>query len=495
MAPRITSLQRGGPWRGIKRPGINGAQDHLAEARCEWEGLASRLLRNPTLRNYRPPRMWATPNPNPLNYLWPRAAGRAALRKLSSTYPHAVRWIHQEQTLNDRIIAEGDYSIEPTSVPPEFWPEREPVFWLPEFEAPRDQFRIFRNHPNQPLPWYLSASNSEFYSHLVHPLSVQYFLDRDLKGARWRKPRFLATPMASHRTLLVWKPQSSKTPPFAVKASFNRWVGGGNRNVRLNEIKRSVGISSLLIGTPRADLEQHGILLLDDPIGLLHKQTNAGLLARDTPRKLAPGQEIVPVFSLCASGQGSRRRIVELVKSSGLEATVWVDTFVLTPLIYQAYFLGMTEGVVGEMHEQNILMETRNGVPTKRFWHRDLGGVRADNHLRRLADKSLEALPAGIRLTDLGAQCDIFHRWLRDYFQGSLVYAVSHSLRNHFEIPTDDFAGLYNARASKLQNLIFSANGICTTTNFEKDFERYRKRKEPGFTWPWKNLEAALRDW
>lgn len=439
--------------------------------------------------------MWATPNPNPQHYLRPPAAGRAALRKLGLTYSYATRWLHQEQKLNDRTIPEGDYPIEPTLVPPEFWPEREPVFWLPEFEAPRDQFRLFQNHPTHPLPWYLLGSSSEFYSHLVHPLSVAYFLNRDLKTAKWRKPRFLATPMASHRTLLVWNPRCAKTPPFAVKASFNRWVGGGNRNVTLYEIKRSVGISSLLVRTPTADFERHGILLLDDPAGLLHKQTNAGLLVRDTPRQLGRRQEIVPVFSLCASGHGRRPRIVELVQSSGLEAAVWVDTFILTPLIYQAYFLGMTEGVVSEMHEQNILMELRNCIPTKRFWHRDLGGVRADNDLRRLANKGFEALPAGIRLADLGEQCNIFHRWLRDYLQGSLMYAVSHALRNHFDIPTDDFVGLYEARARKLQILIFSANGIRTTRSFEKDFQRYRKRKVSSFTWPWKNLEAALRDW
>ncbi len=320
--------------------------------------------------------MWTKPNPDSQHYLRPRAAGRAALRKLSLTYPDPVKWIHQEQTLNDRAISEGDYSIEPFAVPPEFWPEREPVFWLPEFEAPRDQFRLFQN-PTHPLPWYLSGSSSEFYSHLVHPLSVPYFLNRDLKGARWRNPRFLATPMASHRTLLVWSPRS-QTPPFAVKASLDRWVGGLDRKVKLYEIKRSVGISSLLVGTPKAELERQGILLLDDPIGLLHKQTNAGILARDTPWKLGAGEEIVPVFSLCAS-RDRRPRIVELVEASGLEPTAWVDTFVFTPLIYQAYFLGMTEGVVGEMHEQNILMELRNGIPTKRFWYRDLGGFRVDN--------------------------------------------------------------------------------------------------------------------
>jgi len=438
--------------------------------------------------------MWTTPNPNPQHYLRPRAAGRAALRKLSLTYPDPVRWIHQEQTLNDRTIAEGDYSIKPTAVPPEFWPEREPVFWLPEFEAPRNQFRLFQN-PTHPLPWYLSGSSSEFYSHPVNPLSVPYFLNRDLKGVRWRNPRFLATPMASHRTLLVWNPRSSNTPPFAVKASLNLWIGGGNRNVRLYEIKRSVGISSLLVGIPRADLERQGILLLDDSVGLLHKQTNAGLLARDTPWKLGAGEEIVPVFSLCASTHDRRPRIVELVESSGLKPTAWVDTFVLTPLIYQAYFLGMTEGVVGEMHEQNILMELRNGIPTRRFWHRDLGGFRADNDLRRLINKDLGALPTHIHLTDLGEQRDIFHEWLHSYLQGSLVYAVGHAVRNHFEIPTDHFAGLYNTRASKLQNLIFSSNGIRTTSNFEKDFERYRTRKLPSLTWPWKNLKAALRDW
>ncbi len=438
--------------------------------------------------------MWTKPNPDPQHYLRPRAAGRAALRKLSLTYPDPVRWIHQEQTLNDRTIAKGDYPIKPTSVPPEFWPERQPVFWLPEFEASRDQFRLFQNRAH-PLPWYLSGSSSEFYSHLVHPLSVPYFLNCDLKGVRWRKPRFLATPMASHRTLLVWNPRSSKTPPFAVKASLDKWVGGLDRKVKLYEIKRSVGISSLFVGTPKTDLKRQGILLLDDPVGLLHKQTNAGLLARDTPWKLGAGEEIVPVFSLCASRHERRPRIVELVESSGLGPAAWVDRFVLAPLIYQAYFLGVTEGVVGEMHEQNILMELRNGVPTKRFWHRDLGGFRADNELRRLANKDFDSLPVHIHLEDLGKQCDVFHEWLHSYLRGSLVYLISHALRNHFEIPTDDFAGLYNTRASKLQNLIFSANRIRTTSNFEKDFERYRKRKIPRLIWPWENLEAALRDW
>jgi hypothetical protein len=300
--------------------------------------------------------------------------------------------------------------------------------------------------------------------------------------------------MASHRTLLVWNPRSSKTPPFSVKASLDRWVGGLDRKVKLYELKRSIGISSLLVRTLRTNFERQGILILDDSVGLLHRQTNAGILARDAPWKLGAGEEIVPVFSLCASNH-RRPRVVELVESSRLEPTAWVDRFVLTPLIYQAYFLIMTEGVVGEMHEQNILMELRNGVPTKRFWHRDLGGFRADSALRRLAHKDLEALPAHIHLEDLGKQCDIFHEWLLSYLQGSLVYAVAHALRSHFEIPPDNFAGLYSTRVSKLQNLIFSANGIRTTRNFAKDFERYRKRKTPGLTWPWKNMQAALRNW
>jgi hypothetical protein len=436
--------------------------------------------------------MWTTPNPDAQYYLRSRASGRAALRKLGLTYPDPVKWIHQEQTLNDRTISEGDYPIEPTSIPPAFWPERQPVFWLPEFEAPRDQFRLFQNQPH-PLPWYLSGSSSEFYSHLVHPLSVPYFLKRGLKSAKWRNPRFLATPMASHRTLLVWNPRAN-TPPFSVKTSVNLWIGGGNRNIRLDEIKRSVGNSALLAQTPRADLERQGILLIDDSVGLLNKQTNAGLLARDSPWKLGAGEEIVPVFSLCASRHNGRPRIVELVESSGLEPAAWVDAFIFTPLLYQAYFLGLTEGMVGEMHEQNILMELRNGIPTKRFWHRDLGGVRVDNELRRLAGKGLEALPTHIHLRDLGKQVNIVHQWLRMYLQESMGNAVGQALRNHFDVPADAFAGVYKAIASKLQNLIFSSNGIRTTRNFEKDMERYRKRKIPSLVWRWKRLDEALRE-
>ena len=433
------------------------------------------------------------PDANPQHYLQSPAAGRAALRKLGLNYPDPVKWIHQEQRLNDRTISKGDYPIQPTSVPPDFWPELQPVFWLPEFEATKDQFRVFQN-PARTLPRYLSGSTSEFYSHLVHPLTVPYFLNRDIKNARWRSPRFLATPMASHRTLLVWNPRS-QTPPFSVKVSVNVWIGGLNRNVRLKELRRSVGMSSLLAGIPGAVLDRQGILLLDDPVGLVHKQTNAGLLARDTPSRLGPGEEIVPVFSLLASWDGRRPRIVDLITTSRLEPTAWVDKFIFRPLIYQAYFLGMTEGLVGEMHEQNILMELRDEIPTTRFWHRDLGGFLLDRNLRRLANKGFEELPAGIHQRHLGPDSAVFHLVLRMYLQESIGNAIGQALRKHFEIPADDFADLYNVRVSELQKLILSAAGIRTTRNFEKDLDRYRMRKIPGFNWPWKSLKQSLRKW
>ena len=429
------------------------------------------------------------PDANPGHYLLRRAAARAALIKLGATYPHAVNWIRQEQTLNDRITCAGDYSIHPNSVPDEFWPERQPVFWLPEFEAPRDDFRLLQN-PSRQLPWHLSGSTSDFYSHVVHPLSVRYFLNRHLKTVRWRSPRFLATPMASHRTLLVWSPRSRR-PPFTVKTSVNVWIGGLNRNVRLREIKRSVGISSLLAGISKNDLAGQGILLLDDPVGLVHKQTNAGLLARDTPWNLAAGVEIVPMFSLLAASHGSSPRIVDLIAASRLEPTTWVDKFIFTPLLYQAYFLGMTEGLVGEMHEENILMELRNGVPTKRFWHRDLGGFGVDRDLRRLAGKGLERLPAGVHDRHLGPNISILHLSLREYLQESMGYAIDQALRNYFEIPANAVAEVYDVRLSELQRLIFSADGIRTTRNFEKDLDRYRKRKRASFVWRLKSLSQA----
>jgi hypothetical protein len=434
------------------------------------------------------------PDANPQHYLLSPAGARAALKNLSLKYPDPVKWIHQEQKLNDRTVSKGDYPIQPTSVPSDFWPELQPVFWLPEFEALKDQFRLFQN-PTHPLPWYLFGSKSDSYSHIVHPLTVQYFLDRDMNGTKWRSPRFLATPMASHRTLLVWSPRYDSSPPFAVKTSVNVWIGGLNRNVRLKEIKRSVGVSSLLAGIPGAELERQGILMLDDPVGLVHRQTNAGLLARDIPWKLSAGEEIVPLFSLCAVRNNGCPRIVDLVSSSRLEPAAWVDRFIFRPLIYQAYFLGMTEGLIGEMHEQNILMELRDGKPTRRFWHRDLGGFLLDRNLRRLANKAFEGLPAGIQPQHLGPNSSVFHLVLRMYLQESTGYAVGHALRNHFEIPEDDFADLYNVRVSELQNLIFSAEGFRTTRNFEKDLERYRKRKTPAFSWRWKSLKDALRDW
>src|SRR4051812_38858012 len=99
-----------------------------------------------------------TPDANAGRYLLSRAAGRAALKKLGLRYPDPVRWIEREQKLNDRTTCKDDYPIQPTSVPPDFWPELQPVFWLPEFEAPKDQFRLLQN-PARSVPWYFSGSS------------------------------------------------------------------------------------------------------------------------------------------------------------------------------------------------------------------------------------------------------------------------------------------------------------------------------------------------
>jgi hypothetical protein len=255
-------------------------------------------------------------------------------------------------------------------------------------------------------------------------------------------------------------------------------------------------MSSLFGGILRTELSRNGILLLDAPVGILHKQTNAGLLARDAPWKLNTGEEIVPVFSLLATLDDKPPRIVDLITVSRLEPVAWVDKFIFKPLIYQAYFLGMTEGIVGEMHEQNILMELRNGVPTKRFWHRDLAGFTLDRELRRLANKRFEGLPAQIHDRHLGAYYAVFHMMLRMYLKESLGYAVNYALRKYFAVSADDdFAGLYNVRVSELQDRILSAAGINKTRNFEKDLDRYRMRKKPCLTWPWKSMKGALRDW
>jgi len=421
------------------------------------------------------------------------SSGQAALNKLNRTYEDAVRWVYQEQKLNDRAVREGDYPIHPKSVPVKFWPEQQPVFWLPEFEAPSDQFRVFQS-TSQPLPWYFRGTSEKSYSQLVHPLTVKYFVTRKMGSVRWKKPRFLATPMSSHRTLLVWGPRSSK-PPFVIKSSVDVWIGGLNRNVRLKEIKRSVGISSLFAELTRDDLNRHGILLLDDSVGLIHKESNAGLLARDASVKLGNCEEIIPIFSLVAARDDRPPRIVEMIKASRLGPSAWVDKYIFRPLIYQAYFLGMTTGLVGEMHEQNILMELRNGAPTKRFWHRDLGGFGVDRDLRRLANKDFACLPRGIHERHLGATYPLLHLLLRMYLQGSLGYAIGYALHRHLKLPLDDFEKLYNLRASELQSMIFSTNGANATTKFEKDLERYRRKNKPTCNWRWHSMDEALREW
>jgi hypothetical protein len=81
------------------------------------------------------------------------------------------------------------------------------------------------------------------------------------------------------------------------------------------------------------------------------------------------------------------------------------------------------------------------------------------------------------------------------YLHESTGYAIGYALGKHFRVPTEDFAGLYNLRVGELQKAVLSANWVGTTSNSEKDLDRYRKRKQLSFNWPWKSMAEALRIW
>jgi hypothetical protein len=342
------------------------------------------------------------------------------------------RWLTKlidlEQRLNNRIKDTSKFfSVNDSDLPKEYYPEERPVFSLLHVDVPAKEVSLLKTG-KLPRGATVSVGNRTLVRFFVHPHSRHLYQDA-FRNYEWNE-EYWATPTSSHRSLIAWDPITEEAP-FGVKTTLDSTIGGSLRHLSESQIERASASSALVNSLNAKVLGARGIIFIDEPIGVLLKSTECGYALR-TMTAPTGRAEFVPMFSLYSKPPGSQSMIIDMIEKSGLSAKVFVDKYIMVPLIDHYSYLSWAQGFIGEPHEQNLLMEVRDGLPTQRILYRDLAGFHIRPDIRKASGKDMSFVPSGIKYKSLKSdRADVVDNAIM-YLRHSNFFALIQSLNKRF---------------------------------------------------------------
>ncbi len=356
-----------------------------------------------------------------------------ASEKLASFHSlpkHLVRQLQYEQLLNDRIENLVEFaSINENTLPFKYYPESRPVFRLWNVDVPEEKVRILATGKIPENLIYVEIEGKRFVRFFIHPKSRELFSEV-LKDYEWRQD-FLATPTSSHRSLIAWDPKAPEKA-FGVKTSLDAIIGQSRRILSKEQVERASAVSALVNSLDKETLAKEGILFIDEPVGVLVNGKEMGYAVRELVAPVSSAHEFIPVFSLYSTPADGVPPIHTMLEKSGLSAREFTEKFLIEPMVRQYSYLSFVEGMVGEPHEQNLLMELKDGQPNGRYYYRDLAGFHIKPDVRRAAGKTMDFMPAGIADSSMRFERANAIDNAITYLHKSNFYALHHALSKKY---------------------------------------------------------------
>jgi hypothetical protein len=331
-------------------------------------------------------------------------------------------WIEMEQTRIDRTVDENKIMApDIAGQAQKYRPESRNWFtvksiWVPEEELhtalqddaiPKDIQKIF-----------VKTENGKRYFRLfIHPESENFYQEL-IKKHPPVEQAFEATSTASSRTV-VMRPKGQESPVFFTKLSLDVELGGVRRTVPAGEVARSVGTSRYL---KALEAEQpSNFSAMREVVGISPKGwERGGMIVRLVPDSVIKGDtKLVPLFSLYAKDANGRSLLQDMAEKAGMDPSQFVKKNILEPFYKGWVEWNINGAVTMEAHAQNVLLELdREGKPTGRFVHRDLGGFNIDTNSPFYKQR---------------AALDVFSTLEKDYHQGAAGAARKQSLYTYFD--------------------------------------------------------------
>ncbi|MBX9766172.1 MAG: hypothetical protein K2X47_02785 [Bdellovibrionales bacterium] len=323
------------------------------------------------------------------------AQATVQLPQTGKSYAYLNDFRYAEQKLNDKIENTDVFaSIRHVDLEKQYRPEWESSFDLISVLLPKDQVVIVQTGQKRPPELTTGKASFDRVRVLIHPKSLPAFMPY-LDSAFFEAP-FSATPLGSYRSLIVWQ-EGSREVPFHLKVSLDVEIGQARRMLSKGQIN-SAAITSLILkqGDP-SRFPKRGINIIDEPYSVYLKNFEYGFTYRDLP-ELPEGNKLLPLFSLYSiKNQAKKSLLLDIVKESSLSPLDTLSELLIRPLISHYVFFAMTEGLVSEPHEQNVLVELRDGRLTGRFFYRDLAGFNVNEKYRNQIGKDLSFIPEAFR--------------------------------------------------------------------------------------------------
>jgi hypothetical protein len=313
--------------------------------------------------------------------------------------PRLARWLHAEQTGNERLIhpafAPGEHRQ--PALPRRLRPEAQPVWsptavWLRHAEArgygpvaAELRATLGVTCPGDRLPLLLHPQPPASHRHWVRtrgPVAL---------------PDVAASPTASYRSVLAWRTDGT-AEPAVLKLSLGTLIGGSRRAFREDQIARAVLISALFDTIPAADRARLRFDWFSETAGVIENRRGHGWLLRRLPRFLAgPGRtSVLPAFSLLARAGDAPPPLVRQIREAGSHPGDFVVEHLLRPYVGALAYLLFEHGLQYEGHAQNVLYEAdARGRLTGRIVLRDLADTTVNLAFRLARGRALPVFPPG----------------------------------------------------------------------------------------------------
>lgn len=315
--------------------------------------------------------------------------------------PEAQAFLRSETTNN---------YVPNTTVAEAYRPKTDQVFKINYIEIPVSKLNISDSglgSENLRKQLLFEKNGEKYFRFFVHPESEKLYQPLITKygitGFYW------ASATSSTRSVLAWNPENSNDMLF-LKLSLAQYQDGLGRVIPDWEVRRSVGISSAVAKTNSVTWRKHGAEIISEFIGASVKKNEGlgffvdekqgeifehGLIARD-PDFLTQNknEHVQPLFSLFTRTGKKAPLIVELWKKSG-EADFYkfIDQFLFKSFIEMNSYLFFHQGVVPEIHGQNVLVrlnKAKNKIMG--YYHRDVGSMKIDLRLRYIHGLGIDDL-------------------------------------------------------------------------------------------------------
>ncbi len=385
-------------------------------------------------------------------------------------YPTPKRleaWLHEEQRVNDKIMRFPESAAIGT-LPKELDPTRAPMFWLPHVEIPIEEARVLRADrlsPGTTREIVFERGGKTYVRWFVHPASTRTESFQAIMQKYGVKVEYLAMPTSSPRSLVAWNPHGGGSFVI-VKTSLDAEVGELRRINPLDKGMRAVA-STKAFDAGKIDF-------LREPMAVFPPGREFGMIVREVPEGFpaSNGRRLVPGSSIVSSRpDGELPLLVDMIKRSGQPPMEYVRERLIEPLMRQYGEVTFRQGLVGEPHQQNVLLEVgRDGHLSGRVVLRDMDSYKVDVETR---------LRQGFGVRDFYPYPDpgvVGHGKLqkaRTYYNDSYVeyvredwsYMLSRGLKKHFPSVTekklhDAFDARFAAEAKKHLGIDVDPKGV-----------------------------------